>query len=217
MNNKYDFDLYSFGLRLKKIREFYNYTQEQLAEELDISLKSVQNWENGKKMPGIDNIVNLARCYNMAVGEILEDEPYRIWNKKKDSRKRSIEILEAPDKIEVYIEITEDRYYDRYEVWVFDEIARQKYMWTSMQKVISFEEIKEVVLNQSEEIVRDYREWLFSILTDDEKDISIKEQIKGKMRCEAAGITAPGAVCVNGITGSIVYFDFGLDDLHEEE
>ena len=79
MGNKRDFDLISFGLRLKAIRKFYGYTQREVAEGIGISdEKSIRNWENGKQLPGIDNAVNLAKFYGMSVGEILEDEAYRI-------------------------------------------------------------------------------------------------------------------------------------------
>ena len=53
MNNKYKFDAISFGMRLGKIREFYELTQEEVADKIGVSVKSVQNWEHGDKMPGI--------------------------------------------------------------------------------------------------------------------------------------------------------------------
>ena len=55
------------------------------------------------------------------------------------------------------------------------------------------------MLDQVDEIVSDYRDWLFSVLTDSEEDKTIKEQIKKKMKCEDAGMSSHGAVCIDGM------------------
>ena len=81
MNNKYNFDLISFGLRLKEIRKFNHITQETAAEALNVSIKSIQNWENGIKAPTIDNLTYLSELYGMRIGETLQDEAYRIFKK----------------------------------------------------------------------------------------------------------------------------------------
>ena len=47
-------------------------------------------------------MVAIAELYHMTVGEILEDEAYRIFEKKADARKRSIEIIEIPNKLETF-------------------------------------------------------------------------------------------------------------------
>ena len=203
MNDKYKFDSISFGMRLAKIRQFYNMTQEQVAEYVDVSVKSIQNWEKGLKMPGIDNLVSLAECFGMAVGEIIEDEAYRIFEKKFNSRKRSIEIIEAKDKIEVFLEFAEDRFFDRYELWVWDELANFKYLYQSVEKKISYSEFKDYILEQSDMLVTKYREWLFSVLTDSEEDKFIREAIEDKMKGEKLGMTAKGAVW-NGF-GKVLY------------
>ncbi|MBO4807539.1 MAG: helix-turn-helix transcriptional regulator [Lachnospiraceae bacterium] len=203
MNDKYKFDAISFGIRLAKIRKFYELTQEQVAESIDVSVKSVQNWENGIKLPGIDNMVSLAELFGLSVGEILEDEAYRIFEKKARFRKRSIEIVEIPNKIEVYMEFTEDRFMDRYEVWVWDELARVKYLYCTLEKVISYKELKESMLDQAETIVRMYREWLLSTLNETEEDIYVKSEMKEKVSCENAGMASHGAMFING---GVMYF-----------
>jgi len=204
MNNKYNFDSISFGMRLTKIRNFHKKTQEQVAELVGVSVKSVQNWESGSKIPGIDNLVALATCYGMTAGEILEDEAYRIFEKKFDFRKRTIETIEIEDYIEVFMDFTEDKYFDRYEVWIWDEFARHKYMYCSMEKVISYNDFKKSMLQQSKSIVTEYRQWLFNILSDNAEDMETKEQIEKKMRCEKAGMAERGAVCIDG---KVMYFD----------
>ncbi len=205
MNDKYKFDSVSFGIRLSKIRKFHKKTQDQIAEYLDVSTKTVQNWEHGAKMPGIDNIVSLAEYFNMSIGEILEDEAYRIFEKKLCSRKRSIEIIPVESKIELFMEFCEDRYMDRYELLVWDEAAKYKYLYVSVKKLIPYTDFKKSLIEQSDVIADTYRKWLFSILTTSEEDVSIKKIIEDKIICENKGMASKGAVW--GDFGYIIYFD----------
>ncbi len=205
MNEKYKFDAVSFGMRLSEIRKFNNKTQEEVAEYVSVSTKTVQNWEHGSKMPGIDNMVSLAECFNMTVGEILEDEAYRIFEKKFHNRKRSIEIIEVENKIEVFMEFCEDRYFDRYELWVWDELAEFKYLYQSVQKLVSYADFKSSMIEQSEVIVDAYRKWLFSILTDTKNDVFIKQAIEDKIKAENLGMASNGAIW-NGF-GKVIYCD----------
>lgn len=205
MNDKYKFDAVSFGMRLSQLRTFYKKTQEEVAEYVNVSTKTVQNWEHGSKMPGIDNIVSLAECFNMSVGEILEDEAYRIFWKKAHSRKRSIEIIGVKNKIEVFMEFCEDRYLDRYELWVWDELARYKYLFQSVQKLISYADFKDSMLNQSDDIVDTYRKWLFTVLTDTEEDELIRKAIEDKIKGEKSGMASENAIWSD--FGEIQYFD----------
>lgn len=205
MNDKYKFDSVSFGKRLSVIRKCYEKTQEQVAEYVGVSVKTVQNWEHGSKMPGIDNIVSLAKYFNMSIGEILEDEAYRIFEKKSHSRKRSIEIISLDDKIEFFMEFCEDRYMDRYELWVWDEAAKYKYLYVSVQRVIPYTDFKNALIEKYDIIVDEYRKWLFSILTNNEEDVCIKKVIEDKIRCEKNGMASKGAIW--GDFGHIIYFE----------
>lgn len=205
MNDKYTFDAVSFGMRLSQLRKFNEKTQEQVAQYVNVSTKTVQNWEHGSKMPGIDNLVSLAECFNMSVGEILEDEAYRIFWEKAHSRKRSIEIIEVKNKIEVFMEFCEDRFFDRYELWVWDELANYKYLYQSVQKLVSYADFKRFILDQSDNIVDIYRKWLFTVLTDTEEDELIRKAIEDKIKSEKSGM-ASGTAIWNGF-GKILYFD----------
>lgn len=199
MNSKYDFDTISFGMRLTEIRKFYGRTQEEIADKVGVSVKSVQNWENGSKMPTVDNIVALAMCYGMTVGEIIEDESYRIFKKKADCRKHSIEIIEVANRLEVFVEFAEDRFYDRYEAWVWDELSLYKYMFASSQKLISYEQFKTGILEQADEMVEEYRKWLFENADGMKNGKGIKSQLEKKIKCESLGMADNGATFVDGI------------------
>ena len=47
-------------LTLRSLRESAGYTQEQLAKELNLGIRTISNWENGNKVPKFDNAISLA-------------------------------------------------------------------------------------------------------------------------------------------------------------
>ena len=61
--------------RLQKIRKEHGYSQEQLADELGVSRQAVSKWERGEASPDTDNLIALARLYNISVDNLLFDSP----------------------------------------------------------------------------------------------------------------------------------------------
>lgn len=53
-----------FGKFISELRKEKNMTQEQLAEKLGVSDKSISRWENGNTMPDISLLVELADILN---------------------------------------------------------------------------------------------------------------------------------------------------------
>lgn len=60
--------------KLKELRKQNHYSQEYVAEQLNISRQAISHWENGRAYPDIDNLVLLAELYHISVDELLEDE-----------------------------------------------------------------------------------------------------------------------------------------------
>lgn len=59
-----------------KFRKENNLTQNDLAEELNISRQSVSKWENGETVPSIDNLVRLSGILNISLDELITGESY---------------------------------------------------------------------------------------------------------------------------------------------
>ena len=57
---------------LRELRIEKNFTQEQLAEALGVSNRSVSRWETGSNMPDLDLLLELSRFYGVGVDEILD-------------------------------------------------------------------------------------------------------------------------------------------------
>lgn len=60
------------GSFLKDLRREKGITQEQLAEQLNVSDRTVSRWETGSNLPDISLLVELANFYNLGVNEIIE-------------------------------------------------------------------------------------------------------------------------------------------------
>ena len=59
------------GAFIAKKRREQNLTQEQLAEKLNVSNKTVSKWETGKAMPDYSVIELLCKTLNISVSELL--------------------------------------------------------------------------------------------------------------------------------------------------
>lgn len=72
------------GEFLKTLRSQKSITQAELAEVLGVSNRSISRWENGTTMPDFDLVIELAKYYEVEVGEILDGE-------RKDNMDRKTE------------------------------------------------------------------------------------------------------------------------------
>lgn len=65
------FEVYDFGLTLKKLRIECGFTQEFVAERLDVKRNTISNYENNTQTPPIDKLKLLAGLYNTSTDFIL--------------------------------------------------------------------------------------------------------------------------------------------------
>ena len=64
-------DQIKIGAFLKELRKEKNLTQEQLAEKLNVSSRTVSRWETGSNMPDIGMLVEIADFYDVSIPEII--------------------------------------------------------------------------------------------------------------------------------------------------
>lgn len=81
------------GEYLKKLRTENNLSQEKLGEKLGLSRQSISKWEQGNAVPDIENIMKLAKLYNVSVDSILngEEDKKEETAKQEDTPEKSIE------------------------------------------------------------------------------------------------------------------------------
>ena len=67
-------DLQKIGTFMKELRKEKELTQEQLAETLNVSRRTVSRWETGSNMPDLDLLVEMADLYGVELRELLNGE-----------------------------------------------------------------------------------------------------------------------------------------------
>lgn len=60
--------------KLQALRKSAGLSQEQLAEQLNVTRQAVSKWETGEGKPDIDNLLPLARLLGTTVDYLLDDE-----------------------------------------------------------------------------------------------------------------------------------------------
>ena len=68
-------DQQKIGISLKQLRVKKHVTQQQLAEILGVSNRTVSRWETGRNMPDFDLLLELAKYYDVGVDAILNGSP----------------------------------------------------------------------------------------------------------------------------------------------
>ena len=67
-------DPIKIGTFLKTLRKEKNLTQEQLAEKLGVSNRTVSRWETGTNMPDISLLLEIAELYGVTIPELIDGE-----------------------------------------------------------------------------------------------------------------------------------------------
>jgi transcriptional regulator with XRE-family HTH domain len=82
------------GEFLKELRKEKGLTQEQLAEQFNVSRRSVSRWETGSNMPDISLLVEIAEFYDTSIPEIINGE--------RKSEKMNEEVKEVAETMSNY-------------------------------------------------------------------------------------------------------------------
>lgn len=62
------------GEFLKELRKEKGLTQEQFAEKLNVSRRTVSRWETGNNLPDLDVLIEMADYYEVDLRELLDGE-----------------------------------------------------------------------------------------------------------------------------------------------
>ena len=72
--DRQNMDLIKTGKFLQLLRKETGFTQEELAEKLNVSRRTVSRWETGTNMPDLDILMELSDLYEVDLREILSGE-----------------------------------------------------------------------------------------------------------------------------------------------
>ncbi len=86
------------GSFLKELRKEKSLTQEQLAEQLNVSGRTVSRWETGSNMPDISTLVELAEFYDVSIPEIIDGER-KSGNMKEEVKETALKLSDYAEMI----------------------------------------------------------------------------------------------------------------------
>ena len=64
----------AFGQQLQEIRRQAGLTQEEFAEDLQVSRQAVSKWESGKGYPEMEKILYICKRYGVSMAQLFEEE-----------------------------------------------------------------------------------------------------------------------------------------------
>lgn len=86
------------GAFIKTLRKENNLTQEQLAEALSVSNRTVSRWETGSNIPDLDMLIIISDFFGIEIKELIDGE--RIKEK---------EIYTEPENLQAVADFSKDR------------------------------------------------------------------------------------------------------------
>lgn len=93
-------DMKKTGAFLKELRKEKNITQEQLAEKLFVSGRTVSRWETGSNLPDLDILIELADLFEVDIRELIDGERKIKGDKAAaDTLKKVAEYAETEKKM----------------------------------------------------------------------------------------------------------------------
>ena len=79
------------GEKIAALRKQNNWSQEELAEKLQISRQSVSKWESGASIPDLDRIVKLSALFGVSTDYLLKDEMEEIaWSETDEPSEEAV-------------------------------------------------------------------------------------------------------------------------------
>ena len=84
------------GEFLRELRKGKGLTQEQLAEQFNISRRSVSRWETGSNMPDVGLLIEIADFFEVDIREIIDGErKSENMDKEKETLKKVAEYADT--------------------------------------------------------------------------------------------------------------------------
>ncbi len=89
----------NFNEKLQRLRKEKKFSQEELAEMLDVTRQSVSKWESGQTYPEMDKLLAICKIFNCTLEELTNDEIKEVSSEKKSGFKSILDsILELVSK-----------------------------------------------------------------------------------------------------------------------
>ena len=78
MLNSIILDMDNFAERLVKLRKRAGFNQEDLANEIDVSIDSIRRWEGGKQEPRLSDLKRIAHVLGTTINELVGENTENV-------------------------------------------------------------------------------------------------------------------------------------------
>lgn len=85
------------GSRLAALRKERGYSQETLAEELNVSRQAISKWERGEASPDTENLIALARLYQVSIDTLVGLAPVAEKNIAEEDKPEEASVNAEPE------------------------------------------------------------------------------------------------------------------------
>ena len=133
------------GNRIKEARSEKGLTQKALAEKLDVSTITIQNYENNRRKPSLEMINKISEALDMTFNDLVND--YSNIN----PRERVINALNNDIKNRIGVELKDEQEYDLKMNSIFEKYFFDLFFWktSSMDNKTFFKFILSMSTNDS--------------------------------------------------------------------
>lgn len=83
----------NLGSKILKIRKDNKMSQEDFAEELNVTRQTISNWENGKNYPDIETLIAISDKFNISLDVLLKGEEKMVKDMDKKIKSHKILII----------------------------------------------------------------------------------------------------------------------------
>ena len=91
-------DPLQIGLKIQALRKTKNQTQEELAEFINVSWRTISNLETGKVIPKLDLIYGLAKHFDISIDELVSNNVKKVKSRTRlQQETQVIETIQALD------------------------------------------------------------------------------------------------------------------------
>ena len=100
-------DQEKIGRFIAELRKEKNMTQQELADKLNVTDRAISHWENGRRLPDISLLKELAAFFNVTIDEIISGKRMTEDEQKELLNDSIIEIYTSRKKVESLQILTE--------------------------------------------------------------------------------------------------------------
>lgn len=83
----------NFNEKLKEIRKQNNLSQEDLANQLNVSRQAITKWETAQGLPDMENLKNISKFFHISLDELLQEEAIQVSNQIIEEEKYVYEAI----------------------------------------------------------------------------------------------------------------------------